>query len=105
MAFCLLSTVKTKNSRLQFQLSKKIPGIKQEYTSLTSLIDKITWLPKTVNLYLIKKTLPKHKKRSEIIADITARLKAVNNSKIKINIHFVCDVELELDEDALEGVC
>merc|ERR1712167_3101 len=94
-----------KNKKLHFQLSKKIPGVKQEYKSLTSIIDKITWLPKTVNLYLIKKDIPNNKHHTEFIAELRAKLLAKVKRKIEINAHFVCEVEWELDEDAFDSIC
>lgn len=103
------------NKRLHHHLLRKIPGIKQEYkTTLNTLISlkhnkkQITWLPKKVNLYLIKKHIPRHKKYSEIKAELIERLLLGKNAEFgheHITIRFVCDVELELDEDALEGVC
>jgi len=103
MDYWILSRLK--NKKLHFQLSKKIPGVKQEYKSLTSIIDKITWLPKTVNLYLIKKDIPNNKHHTEFIAELRAKLLAKVKRKIEINAQFVCEVEWELDEDAFDSIC
>lgn len=90
------------NKYIQSKLSQKISGIKYEYKNLTEL--KVTtpeiWKPSIVNLFLIKR-LPENN-HTEILNNLKTRFNHDNFTKIKT--HFICDVELEVDEHFLEDL-
>jgi hypothetical protein len=91
----LLSTLIPTNKKLQVAINRKISGQKLKYTNLKTLqFNMIPFSPKLVNLYLIKKLSLKDRKNLER-----------RFPKIKFKIHFICDIELELDESELEGIC
>merc|ERR1712071_272226 len=97
-----LSLIPTiKNNRIRSKLSQKITGIKQEYRNLTELKRKYKspeiWQPRIVNLYLIKRLPEKH--HAEIVNNLRTRLNFT-----EINTHFICDIELEVDEYFLKDL-
>ena len=93
----LTPTLTPTNKKLRVAMNQNITGLKLEYTSLNSLKNDMKDLPfiKLVNLYLIEKKLNLN------------YMKTLRRTfpKIIFKVFFVCDIDLELDENELKGIC
>ena len=94
----LTPTLTPTNKKLRVAINQKITGLKLEYTNLNSLQFHMEDLPfiKLVNLYLIENLS---------LNDQRILLMKRRFPKIRFKIHFICDIDLELDENELKGIC